>query len=84
MYKAIIADDENKICQLIMTMGNWEELGIKVVDICHSGDEALKSIQVNAPDIVLTDIRMPVYDGLQIINRVNETYGMSRNICFIT
>ena len=34
MYKAIIADDENKICQLIQVMGNWEELGIEIVDVC--------------------------------------------------
>ena len=83
MYKAIIADDENKICQLIQVMGNWEELGIEIVDVCHSGDDAWDSIQEKEPDIILTDIRMPVYDGLQIINKVNEKYGMSRNICFI-
>lgn len=83
MYKAIIADDENKVCQLIRVMGDWEALGIEIVDICHSGDDAWESIQKYEPDIVLTDIRMPVYDGLQIINKVNEKYGMSRNICFI-
>ena len=84
MYKAIIADDENKICQLILAMGRWEELGICVVDICHSGDDTWESIQKNNPDIVLTDIRMPVLDGLQIINKYNETYGVDgRNICFI-
>ena len=83
MYKALIADDENKICQLIQAMGNWDELGIEIVDICHSGDDAWESIQKKEPDIALLDIRMPVYDGLQIINKVNEKYGMSRNICFI-
>lgn len=83
MYKAIIADDENKICQLIRVMGEWEELGIEIVDVCHSGDDTWASIQEKQPDIVLTDIRMPVYDGLQIINKANETYGMERNICFI-
>lgn len=83
MYRAIIADDEIKICQLIKAMGNWDELGIEVVDICHSGDDTWESIQKNNPDIVLTDIRMPVYDGLQIINKVNGQYGMNRNICFI-
>lgn len=84
MYKAIIADDENKICQLILAMGRWEDLGICVVDICHSGDDTWESIQKNKPDIVLIDIRMPVLDGLQIINKYNETYGVDgRNICFI-
>lgn len=83
MYRAIIADDENKVCQLIKVMGKWEELGIEIVDICHSGDDVWESIQKNHPDIVLTDIRMPVYDGLEIINKVNQLYGINHNICFI-
>ena len=80
MYKALIADDENKICQLIQAMGNWDELGIEIVDICHSGDDAWESIQKKEPDIALLDIRMPLYEGLQIINKVNEKNGMCRNI----
>lgn len=72
MYRAIIADDESKICQLIQCLGNWEELNIEIVDICQDGEVTLESIMKHKPDIVLTDIRMPVYDGLQIIQQVRK------------
>ncbi|MFP3156181.1 response regulator [Lachnospiraceae bacterium ZAX-1] len=72
MYTAIIADDEKKICQLILKLGHWTEIDIEVVDICSDGEEVLNSIYKNKPDIVLTDIRMPVYDGLEIIKQVAE------------
>ena len=72
MYRAIIVDDEYKICQLIQCLGDWEELHIDVIDICRDGEMALESIVKHKPDIVLTDIRMPVYDGLEIIQQVRK------------
>ena len=83
MYRLVIADDDEIQLKGMCCAFPWEELGIEIVDVCHSGDDAWDSIQEKEPDIILTDIRMPVYDGLQIINKVNEKYGMSRNICFI-
>ena len=72
MYTAVIVDDELKICQLIRCLGDWEKLGIEIIDICQDGEAAVESILRNRPDIVLTDIRMPVYDGLEIISQVRE------------
>ncbi len=72
MYTAVIVDDELKICQLIRCLGDWEKLGIEIIDICQDGETAVESILRNRPDIVLTDIRMPVYDGLEIISQVRE------------
>ena len=72
MYKAIIVDDEKKICSLILELGNWEEYGIEVAAVCYDGEEALQKIQEHRPDLVLTDVRMPVYDGLELIKRTTE------------
>lgn len=72
MYKAIIVDDELKICQLIQCLGAWESQSIEIIDVCQDGEVALKSIIKHKPDIVLTDIRMPVYDGLEIIQQVRK------------
>ena len=72
MYKAIIVDDEKKICSLILELGDWEVLGIQVAAVCHDGEEGLRSIQEHRPDLVLTDVRMPVYDGLELIKRISE------------
>lgn len=73
-YRIIIVDDEPKIIQLIRQLGKWEELGIEIVDECHDGEAALESILRNKPDFVLSDIKMPVYDGIQLIEKVREHY----------
>lgn len=72
MLKVIIADDEDKICQLIYKLINWESLGMRVAGIAHNGVEALELIQTLDPDIAITDIRMPGYDGLEFIGKAKE------------
>lgn len=71
-YRMLIADDEKMIIQLIRQLGHWEELGIEIIDECYDGEDALESILRNRPDFVLSDIQMPVYDGIQLIERVRE------------
>ncbi len=68
-YRIIIADDEKKIIQLIKQLGHWDEFGIEIIDECHDGKEALNSILKNKPDFVLSDIKMPEYDGIQLIEK---------------
>jgi len=70
MYKIIIVDDEKKVCQLLLRLAHWKEFGIEVMGICHDGKTALEKILEVKPDIVLTDIRIPGYDGLELIDRV--------------
>lgn len=37
MVKLVVADDEERVCRLIVALGNWEELGIKVVGTAANG-----------------------------------------------
>ena len=78
--KLIIADDEDKVCQLIYKLVDWEKLDMEVVSIVHNGIEALQSIEKYKPDLVITDIRMPGYDGLDMIRRAKE---ISEDLDFI-
>lgn len=71
-YRVLIADDEEKIVKLILKLGNWEKLGIEVVATCQDGEESIQAIRRFRPDIVLTDIKMPIYDGLQLIQMTQE------------
>lgn len=73
MLNVLIADDEQKICQLIEKLVNWQELSMEVIGTANNGIEALEKIQLLHPDIVITDIRMPGYDGLEIIRLGKET-----------
>ena len=72
MIKVIIADDEPRICKLIEKLINWEELEMEVIKVASNGVETLEYIKEFNPDIVITDIRMPGYDGLEIIERTRK------------
>lgn len=69
MYRVVIADDEPKVSMLIKTLIDWEKLGLELVGIANDGISALEIIETVKPHIVITDIRMPGYDGIELIER---------------
>ena len=72
MYKLMIVDDEKAMCEILAEIIDWEELGVKVVDTCKNGLEAYESARKLHPDIMLTDIRMPGMNGIELIERLTE------------
>jgi two-component system response regulator YesN len=72
MYKVLIADDEVKVCKLIHHLIDWEEYGLEVAAMVNDGVSALQYIKEKRPDIVITDIRMPGYDGIELIRLAKE------------
>lgn len=69
MIRVIIADDEARVCKLINKLIDWDKLGMRIVGTASNGIEALELIEKENPDIVITDIRMPGYDGLEMIEK---------------
>ncbi|WP_020427243.1 response regulator, partial [Paenibacillus riograndensis] len=72
MYKVVLADDETFALEGLRTLTDWEELGFEVCGACENGEEALAAIIRSSPDLVITDIRMPEIDGLELIRRVRS------------
>ena len=72
MLKVLIADDEHKVCQLIEKLVDWEALNMQVVAVAENGIQALEQIREYTPDIAITDIRMPGYDGLELVHLAKE------------
>lgn len=72
MMKVLVADDEYKICQLICLLINWEELDMELAGMASNGVEALDLIREKRPDLVLTDIRMPGFDGLELLRQARD------------
>lgn len=65
----LIADDEAEIRAGLRNIIDWKEYNIDLVGTAGNGAEALEMIRYYEPDIVITDIQMPVLGGLEMIAR---------------
>ncbi|MCL6458293.1 MAG: response regulator transcription factor [Gorillibacterium sp.] len=81
MFKVILVDDEMFTRKGLMKLIDWEACGFQVVEEADNGEDALEVIRRIQPELVVTDIRMPVLDGLELIRRVTE--GRVANPVFI-
>lgn len=70
--KVLICDDELLICELLQRLIPWEELGFEIIDIVYNGKDALEKIYAKKPDVVITDVRMPDIDGLELVKIVSD------------
>ncbi len=70
MLKLLIVDDEEMIRTGLMKLFDWNSLGFEIVGEAADGNKALDLVKEKKPDIVLTDIRMPFKDGLELINDI--------------
>lgn len=70
MKKILIADDEFLVRLGLKTTIDWKEHGFIIVGEAKNGKEALELFEEFDPDILLTDIRMPIMDGLELIQAI--------------
>jgi two-component system response regulator YesN len=71
MYKVFIADDEPCIRNGLRDTIEWESLGLEYAGDAANGKEALRLIKERNPDILITDIKMPVMDGFTLIRELH-------------
>jgi two-component system response regulator YesN len=72
VYKLMIVDDEYLIRKSLMESIDWAGLGIEAGE-ASNGDNALKKIEEGNPDILITDIRMPILNGLELIRELQSS-----------
>jgi two-component system response regulator YesN len=80
VYAMIVTDDELWIRERLINSINWEEIGVTVIGQASDGEEALEICKILKPDIVLTDIRMPVISGLEFVQALKESSVNSKII----
>ncbi|GGD50069.1 response regulator transcription factor [Paenibacillus nasutitermitis] len=74
MLKIIIVDDELLLRTNIKLMVDWQSNGFELCAEATNGVEALSLIGLWNPAIIISDIRMPVMDGLQLSKEINEKF----------
>lgn len=72
MIKVLIVDDEKLVRIGVRSSLQWESHGYVVVGEACNGEEALKKIHSLQPDLVLTDIRMPKMDGIELLKEIEK------------
>lgn len=73
-YKVILVDDEAEVIDMIEKKIHWNDLGFEVAGSATNGVKALELVEKLQPDVVLTDIKMPYMDGLELSRRLNREY----------
>lgn len=74
LYKVMLIDDEDMEREGMAAIIPWDQLNMQLVDMAWNGVEGLEKIQLQKPDIVITDIKMPVMDGIELIRRCREIF----------
>ncbi|QMV44092.1 response regulator [Cohnella cholangitidis] len=83
MLKLLIVDDDEWIREGIRRNVNWSDSGIEVVGTAADGQEGWELVRSLSPDLLLTDIRMPFMDGLELARLVQESLPRTK-VIFLT
>jgi two-component system response regulator YesN len=74
MITVMLVEDEVWIRYLIKSLVDWNELGFEIVGEASDGTDALSLIRDIQPQIVLTDIKMPEMDGIELMTAVKKVF----------
>ncbi len=72
MYSVLIVDDEKIVKLAIKSMIKWEDSGFELAGTASDGMKALQLCEKNKPDIIITDLKMPHMDGIELIKRLKQ------------
>lgn len=74
MLRVLIADDEKVIRQGLSLLVDWESLGFEVVALAENGLQANQIVREHGADVVISDIRMPKMNGLELARLLSEKH----------
>jgi len=82
LYRVLLVDDEEDIRVGISHKMDWESLGFTLVGEAENGRDALELADQLQPDVVLTDIKMPFMDGLELCRILTDRLPASKFVVF--
>ena len=74
MYKFLFVDDEEIVRRGFREKIAWAEIGFEFLEPCKNGREAIQRIAQEHPDVVMTDICMPLVDGLEVAAYIADRF----------
>ncbi len=80
MYTVLIADDYDAICNGIAELIRELFPQLKIIGVCSYSEDILRILETEVPDIIITDIRMPDINGLEICKSIRKTSSRTKII----
>ncbi|MDF2715865.1 MAG: Two component transcriptional regulator, AraC family [Paenibacillus sp.] len=74
LYNVMVVDDERIIREGIAALVDWSGMGLKLAGCMSDGAAAIEEMERLRPDIVITDIKMPRMDGLELIRQAKRRF----------
>ncbi len=81
-YTVLLVDDEEEVTQIIMKKIDWEKMGFSVIGSANNGVKAMELVEEFQPDVVMTDIRMPYMDGMELSGRIKAEFPSTKILLF--
>ncbi|MBS6196654.1 MAG: response regulator [Clostridiales bacterium] len=72
MFRTLLVDDDFLVRAYLKMLDSWERAGYEIIRDVQDGEEAWRYMEEEPIDVVVTDISMPVMDGIQLIRRIRE------------
>ena len=72
MIRVLMVDDEPLVRRGIVAGVDWAALGCEVVGEAQSGEEGLALARKLKPELIITDIRMPKMDGIELVQKMQS------------
>ena len=73
MLKAMVVDDDRNTCQGLARLIPWRELGYEMTGFALNGEEGYKMAVEREPDVIISDIVMPIFDGTAFCQKIMDT-----------
>ncbi|MDF2632238.1 MAG: response regulator [Caproiciproducens sp.] len=80
LIRVMIVDDENLAVEDLTDLLDWNALGFSIVATATNGKRALAKYKQHLPQLVITDIKMPVMDGIELIREIQH---LDKNVKFL-
>lgn len=74
MLKVLLVDDEPFILQGLKVLIDWNAEGFEVVATAENGEEAIAYLKENQVDLILTDIKMPMMSGIELLEIIRRDH----------
>jgi len=80
MIKTILVEDDIEMLEGLKNVINWESHGFTIAGTARNGNAALNLVERHLPDVIITDITMPLMGGLELINAAKKIHPKIKSV----